>query len=320
MNGEPPDRDVRPKAGTRRAGGASPAGLPPAFPAARRIRRFAGPWRLVGARLTRDRAGLAAGALLAGYLAVALGVWLGAWGQDWSATAGPMWAPPSAEYWFGTNVIGQDIFQRAIQSTATAFEIGFAVALLATALGAVLGGAAGAAGSWADESLLWAAGVIDSIPFFLFVAALSFALEGWPWAVHAAMIAAFWTTTARLVRAEVRRLRTLPFVEAARAAGLSWPRILFRHLLPNTTHIMLVQATLAFVAAIKAEVILSFLGLGNADVSWGQMIAESTQEILAGQFANFASASLMLMGLVLAFNLFADSLQDAMDPRSGVEP
>lgn len=298
---------------------AASAGLPPAFPATRRLRRFAGPWHRVGTRLFHDRAGLAAGILLAGYLVIALGAWLGAWGQDWSSTAGPMWAPPSAEYWLGTNVIGQDIFQRAIQSTATAFEIGFAVALVATLMGAVLGGAAGAAGGWVDGAMQWLAGVIDSIPFFLFVAALSFALQGWPWAMHAAMIAAFWTTTARLVRVEVRRLRVLPFAEAARAAGLSRPRILFRHLLPNTTHILLVQATLAFVAAIKAEVILSFLGLGGTGVSWGQMIAESTQEVLAGQFANFAAASLMLMGLVLSFNLFADCLQDALDPRPGVE-
>lgn len=313
MNGPANHRDPRHLAD------ASSAGLPPAFPASRRLRHAAGPWRHVAARLAADRVGLVAGLLLAGYLVIAMGVWLGIWGQDWSSTAGPMWAPPSAESWFGTNVIGQDIFQRSMQSTATAFEIGFVVALLATVLGAVLGGAAGAAGGWADEAMLWMAGVIDSIPFFLFVAALSFALEGWPWAMHAAMIAAFWTTTARLVRAEVRRLRALPFAEAARAAGLTPPRILFRHLLPNTSHILLVQATLAFVAAIKAEVILSFLGLGGAGVSWGQMIAESTQEVLAGQFANFAAASLMLMGLVLAFNLFADSLQDAMDPRSGVE-
>lgn len=310
MNSNPNEPNVRRMPGTRYAGPA------PAFPASRPMHRAAGPWRRVGSRLVADPVGLAAGALLAGYLVIALGVWLGAWGQDWSATGGPMWAPPSADYWFGTNVIGQDIFHRAIRSTATAFEIGFSVALLATLLGAGLGGAAGAAGGWMDETMLWMAGVIDSIPFFLFVAALSFALEGWPWAMHAAMIAAFWTTTARLVRAEVRRLRTLPFTEAARAAGLSRPRILFRHLLPNTTHILLVQATLAFVAAVKAEVILSFLGLGGAGVSWGQMIAESTQEVLAGQFANFVSASLMLMGLVLAFNLFADSLQDALDPRS----
>lgn len=290
-------------------------------PAHRAARAGPGPLARSLQRLRRDRTGLASGGVLLVYLVIALGVWAGAWGQEWSATGGPMWAPPSADHWLGTNLIGQDILERALRSTAGAFEIGFLVALGATALGGLLGAVAGAApGRWPDELVLWAAGVIDSIPFFLFVAALSFALHGQPWAMHAALVAAFWTTTARLVRAEVRRLNALPFVEAAHAAGLTRARILFRHLLPNASHVMLVQATLAFVAAIKAEVILSFLGLGGPGVSWGQMIAESTQEVLAGQFSNFLTASLMLMGLVLAFSLFADSLQDALDPRHEERP
>jgi oligopeptide transport system permease protein len=106
-------------------------------------------------------------------------------------------------------------------------------------------------------------------------------------------------------------------VEAAHAIGLGNFRIIFRHILPNTTHILLVQATLSFVAAIKSEVILSFLGLGVKDgMSWGLMISESTFEVLAGFFNNFIAASLMMFGLVMAFNMFSDSLQDALDPRA----
>ena len=92
--------------------------------------------------------------------------------------------------------------------------------------------------------------------------------------------------------------------------------IIFRHILPNTTHILLVQATITFVSAIKAEVILSFLGLGVKDgMSWGLMISESTQEVLSGFFNNFLAASVLMFGLVMAFNMFADALQDALDPR-----
>ncbi len=94
--------------------------------------------------------------------------------------------------------------------------------------------------------------------------------------------------------------------------------IVLRHVLPNTAHILLVQASLAFVAAIKTEVILSFLGLGvQHGVSWGLMLAESTQEVLAGHFNNFLAASLMLFVLLLGFNLLADALQDAFDPQAG---
>jgi peptide/nickel transport system permease protein len=94
--------------------------------------------------------------------------------------------------------------------------------------------------------------------------------------------------------------------------------ILARHVLPNTVHILLVQTTIAFVAAIKTEVILSFLGLGvHNGVSWGLMLAESTQEVLAGHFNNFLAASVMLFALLIGFNLLADALQDAFDPLQG---
>ena len=98
--------------------------------------------------------------------------------------------------------------------------------------------------------------------------------------------------------------------------GLPAGVILRRHLLPNTVHILLVQATLTFVAAIKTEVILSFLGIGSPDgVSWGAMLAESTQDILAGHFGNFLAASLFLFLLLLGLNLLNDALQDAFDLR-----
>jgi peptide/nickel transport system permease protein len=136
--------------------------------------------------------------------------------------------------------------------------------------------------------------------------------------MHVAMIATFWTTTGRLVRAEVMKLKSREFVLAARSIGLPAPLILARHVLPNTVHILLVQMTIAFVAAIKTEVILSFLGLGVHDsVSWGLMLAESTQEVLAGHFNNFLAASVMLFALLMGFNLLADALQDAFDPLQG---
>jgi peptide/nickel transport system permease protein len=172
--------------------------------------------------------------------------------------------------------------------------------------------------SLVDALILWVKGVLDSIPFYLFVAALAFALHGNAWSMHMAMILTFWTTTSRLVRAEVMRLKSREFVQAARAVGLPVPIILVRHVLPNTIHLLLVQATIVFVAAIKSEVILSFLGLGMQDgVSWGLMLAESTQGVLAGHFNNFFAASLMLFLLLLGFNLMADALQDAFDPKQG---
>jgi len=270
--------------------------------------------------LRGDPAGMAGLAIVSVYLLVAVGVWLGLLGQDWAAAEGGRWEPAGGQFWFGTNVLGQDIFQRAVYSVRTAFDIGVVVSIASTALGAALGGLAGWYGrTLLDGAVVWLAGVLDSIPFYLFVAAVAFALQGQPWAMHIAMIATFWTTTARLVRAEVMKLRGLEFVLSARVLGLPGLLILWRHVLPNTMHILLVQAGIAFVAAIKTEVILSFLGIGVQDgVSWGLMLAESTQEVLAGHFNNFIAASLMLCVLLAGFNLLTDAMQDALDPRQGV--
>ncbi len=234
-----------------------------------------------------------------------------------SDAGGAQWAGASLEHWFGTNRLGQDILARALEGMATAFRVGGLVTLGAVALGAALG----ALGGWRphslpDEVLQWVMGVLDSIPVYLFAAALAFALGGGEAAIIAAMVLSFWTSTARLVRAEVARLRGRDFVLSARAIGLPAPLILGRHLLPNTAHILLVQATLTFVAAIKTEVILSFLGIGAVHgVSWGLMLAESTQDVLAGHFGNFLAASGMLFLLLLGLNLVADALQDAFDLR-----
>lgn len=275
-------------------------------------------WRQAARKFSRDRVGMAALGVVLAYLVAAIGVWLGWWATGWDVLSGSKWEPMSSAHWFGTNIIGQDIYDRALYSTGTAFQVGLVVALLATAIGAVLGAFAGYfAGSLLDEVLLWVMGVLDAIPFYLFVAAVAYALAGYPYAMHVAMVASFWIGTARLIRGEVIRLRNLEYVEAARSVGVPQATIIFRHLLPNTSHIVLVQASIAFVSAIKAEVILSFLGLGIRDgMSWGLMIEESTKEVLAGFYNNFLAASLLMFGLVVAFNAVADALQDALDPRT----
>lgn len=275
------------------------------------------PWGKALYKFRRDPWGTWSLGIVAAYALIAIGVWAGIWGQGWSDNTGELWVGPGKEHWLGTNIIGQDIFERMIYSTKTAFEIGLVVSLLSTLLGGVLGALSGYySNTWIDEAILWLTGVLDAIPFYLFVAALAFALQDNPYAMHIAMVSTFWTTTSRLIRGEVIKLKNFEFVEAARAIGLPNGKIIFRHIVPNCFHILLVQSSIVFVSAIKAEVILSFLGLGISDgVSWGLMIAESTQEVQAGHFANFLSSSIAMFVLVMAFNLFSDALQDALDPK-----
>ena len=271
-------------------------------------------------RLKSDRYGMSGLLVVVIFAIIALCVWSGLLGQDWSEVSGNQFEAASTNHWFGTNLLGQDILQRTLFGTATAFEVGLMVTVCSTLLGTLLGGLAGwYSQSWLDEVILWFKGVLDSIPFYLFAAAIAFALQGNPWSMHLAMIITFWTTTARIIRGEVIRIKQREFIEAARAIGLPGLTIVFRHVLPNTIHILLVQGTIVFVAAINTEVILSFLGLGIQDgVSWGLMLAESSQEVLGGHFGNLIAAGTSLFLLLMGFNLLADALQDAMDTRRAI--
>lgn len=264
---------------------------------------------------TREgRLGLGLLGLLA-LLAVAAGFgWIA---SDWDRPLAEQWSGPSLAHWFGTNRLGQDVLDRALVGLVTAFVVGGAVTIGSLGLGAFFGGLAGwRVGSLVDEALQYLMGVIDSVPVYLLAVALAFSLGGGETAIVLAMVLSFWTATARLVRAEVARLREREFILSARAIGLPAWAILWRHLLPNTLHILLVQGTLTFVAAIKTEVILSFLGIGAQEgVSWGLMLAEATQDVLAGHFGNFLAASLLLFLVLLGLNLLADALQDTFDLR-----
>lgn len=274
-------------------------------------------WSKSARKFRRDRFGVAALIVVGLYAVVALGVWLGIWGQNWSALGEEGFQGVSSEHWFGTNINGQDIFARAIAGTKTAFEVGLVVAVTSTLIGGILGAIAGYFNrTIIDEVIMWLYGCIDAIPFYLFVAAIAFAMQDMPYAMHVAMIATFWSATCRIVRGEVIKIRNLEYIQAAHAIGVKPMTIIFRHITPNTFHILLVQATITFVGAIKSEVILTFLGLGVKDgVSWGSMLSESINEVLRGHFGNFLAASGFLFVLVIAFNMFADALQDATDPK-----
>lgn len=275
------------------------------------------PWKKAWYHMSSDQLGMFGLAVVLIYFMVTVGVWLNLWGTSWSQISDAFNQPPSWQHWFGTNAIGQDVASRGIYATKVAFEVGLLVAICSSLFGTLMGALAGFNhNNWLDAVILWFMGVLDSIPFYLFVAAVAYAMDGIEFAMHLAMIMVFWTETARIIRAEVIRLKQMEFVEAAQAMGQSQTMVLYKHIIPNTNHLLIIQATITFVAAIKTEVILSFLGLGVKEgISWGLMIAEATNDIQAGYFNNFIVASSLLFILVIGFNLFSDALQDALDPK-----
>ena len=271
-------------------------------------------WR----KFSQDRWGMLALGIVLVFFLLACLVWWGLAGQGWEEMiheAG--YSGVSARHWFGTNFNGQDIFARTLYSTKTAFEVGFVVAVCAIGLGVLLGVLAGFYhGKPLDHVITWLFACLDSIPFYLLAASIAVTFKEARFGMHLAMVASLWTSTCKVMRAQVMKIKARSFIEATQALGASDLRILFHHVLPNTAPIILIEFSLSFVTAIKTEAVLSFLGLGSKEgVSWGLMLAEASSEIQAGQFHNFFAASLFMFTLVMAFNQLSDALQNALDPK-----
>jgi peptide/nickel transport system permease protein len=134
--------------------------------------------------------------------------------------------------------------------------------------------------------------------------------------VFVAFSATFWIGPCRVIRGETLKLRESEYVQAAQVMGYSRVRILLRHILPNISHLMLINFSLLFIGAIKSEVILSFLGIGvQSGASWGLMIDAARDEVLNDFFWQIGAATALMFGLVLAFNILSDALQDILDPK-----
>ena len=221
----------------------------------------------------------------------------------------------------GTDRQGRSILFRALYSTKVAVQIGVVASLISVLLGTLLGAAAGYFGGWVDHAVVWLYSTFSSIPWIvlLMVLAAMFrggALDGTLIPVYAAFCMSFWISPCRVVRGEVMKLKELEYVQAASAIGFGRVRILLKHVVPNTAHLMFINFSLLFIGAIKAEVILSFLGLGvKNEPSWGVMINQAKAEVLNGFFWQIGTATALMVVLVLAFNILSDALQDAFDPK-----
>lgn len=268
------------------------------------------------ARLRRDRLAMAAFAVIAVYAAIALLVALELAGTGWDARVGAKFLEPGAGHWLGTDRQGRDIFARTLYGAKIALLVGGSTAMVSVAIGALLGIAAGWFHGKVDAAIVWLYSTVQSIPSILLLIALAYISGRGFTGVLIAFSATYWVVPCRVIRGEVLKIRDAEYVQAARALGFGTWRILSRHVLPNTAHLVLVNFALVFVTAIKAEVILSYLGLGiQGEPSWGSMIQQARGELIIGYFWQIGAASIAMFVLVLAFNIFADALQDALDPK-----
>jgi peptide/nickel transport system permease protein len=219
---------------------------------------------------------------------------------------------------FGADKWGHDIVKKTIKGAETSIVVGLAAALLAVALGTLAGALAGFYGGIVDDLLNWLYSVFTSIPAILLILAVAAVLQQKGVATIVLILGLTgWTGPFRLIRAEYLKHKGREYVLAAEAIGASDARKMLGHILPNVSHVALVQLSILAVASIKAEVILSFLGFGVpvGVVSWGSMLAEAQNELILGKWWQLAAASAAMALLVTALSLFTDALRDALDPR-----
>lgn len=213
-------------------------------------------------------------------------------------------ANPSSVHWFGFDFFGRDILSRGIHGAFTALTVGFLAAMLSTVLGTALGLLSGYFESWWDDVVMAITTVLESIPYILLLGAIAFVFGQGLVNVYLSLGLTSWVVLCRLLRTECIKHKGSEYVLAARALGVSDLAILWRHILPNVAHIILVQFVIVFVFAIKAEVILTYLGLGVEPgyPSWGYMLDESKQELANGFWGSFLCVTLLMGALVLALN------------------
>jgi ABC-type dipeptide/oligopeptide/nickel transport system permease subunit len=273
-------------------------------------------WRDAFARLVQDKWALFSLVVVVLYAVVALLSALGLVAHDWAREVGASNLPPSFDHWFGTDIFGRSVLTKVVRGTQVAMSVGLATSLIAIPIGVCLGAMAGYFGGWVDDFITWLYTTFSSIPNIMLLISITMILGKGLFAVYVALGATSWVTLCRLIRSEVMKHKEREYVQAASAIGGGHFRKLFIHILPNVTHLIIINTSLQFQVAIKSEVILSYLGLGvQGEPSWGTMIDDAKLELARGVWWQLAGATLAMFFIVLAFNLLGDALRDSLDPK-----
>jgi peptide/nickel transport system permease protein len=223
--------------------------------------------------------------------------------------------PPSQQNWFGTDHLGRDVFARTVYGTRISLTVGLAVAVLSTTIGLAIGLVAGYI-RIVDAIVMRIMDGLMAIPGILFAIALMALVGSSVENVIIAITVPEVPRVVRLVRAVVLTIREMPYVEAAVSVGTRLPKILLRHILPNTLAPLIVQATYVCASAVIVEALLSFLGAGTPPEvpSWGNMMAEGRVYFQIKPWLLFFPG-VCLAVMVLTVNVLGDGLRDTLDPR-----
>lgn len=224
------------------------------------------------------------------------------------------------KHWMGTDLLGRDVVYRALKGVRVALLIGGLTTLVVIPIALFFGVSAGYFGRRVDDGVFFFMTVLSSVPSLLLLIALIMVLGKGAVQVCVALGVTGWVHFCRISRGETLKLRETDYVAAARVLGVSDLRIIWRHILPNMAHLIIITFALTFTSMVLSETILSYLGIG-LDGSWGQMIDQARNELSRTPIIwwNLLAAAAALFVLVLSVNLIADALRDVVDPRTRKE-
>ncbi|MEI7902193.1 MAG: ABC transporter permease [bacterium] len=223
-------------------------------------------------------------------------------------------------YLLGSDNLGRDVLQRLVQGTRIAFHVGIITSLIAIPLGVLLGCLGGYFGGRTDSGVVWLCATVASMPGLLFILAIAMVVGQGLMGVYLGIGLTTWVSVCRNVRGEVIKHCGRAYVQAAQVLGYSHARVMFRHILPNVTHIILIAFSIRFPASVATEVFISFLGIGvQGEPSWGIMINNARLRLWQGVWWEMTFVTLAIFTLVLAFNHLADALRDLLDPALRTE-
>lgn len=269
-------------------------------------------------RLKKDKIAVSCLAIVIFYAILALLSTVGLLASGWAHEVGPSYAPPfeNWDYILGTDIFGRSVLTKVIHGTQIAMSVGLISSFIAIPIGVTLGALAGYFGGWIDEVIVWFYTTFSSIPGIMLLMSIAFILGKGITTVYIALGLTSWVGLCRLIRGEVMKHKNREYVQAAGAIGAGHGRKLFKHIIPNVSHIVIIFTSLQFQVAIKSEVILSYIGLGvSGQPSWGTMIDDAKMELARGVWWQLAGATVAMFVVVLAFNILGDALRDALDPK-----
>jgi peptide/nickel transport system permease protein len=274
-------------------------------------------WKLFYKKLSKNKAALAGALIVLIFVLLALlAPYIAPYEPNKMQIANKLQGP-SAEHWLGTDDKGRDILSRILYGSRISLTVGILSTVLGATIGIVLGIVSGYYGRWVDSLIMRICDVLLAFPGILLALAIVSVLGAST--VNVIIAVAFFAipTFARIVRGSTLAVKKLEYIDAIKAMGARDSRIIFRHILPNITSPIIVQATLYIASAIITAAALSFLGMGTQppDPEWGTMLSQGRSYIRQAPHITLFPGLVILL-VVVGFNLFGDGLRDALDPKT----